>query len=78
MLDSCKPNYVLDDVDGSGEWSSVAVSQVSLTPADSCYYELRAEQEIARALGSDDPRVSRAHYLLAGMYLDRLHGPQGG
>jgi hypothetical protein len=42
---------------------------------DGDYYESRAEEELALAQRSDHPAVVRAHYLLAGLYLDRLHNP---
>jgi hypothetical protein len=42
--------------------------------ADRLYLEERAEREIFLAQASDHPAVVRAHYLLAGYYLDRLYG----
>jgi hypothetical protein len=78
MLDSCSSDHVRDDVDGWDEWNLRSVGRLTLTQTDIRYYERRAEEEIARALGSDDPRVSRAHYLLAGMYLDRVHSSREG
>jgi hypothetical protein len=44
---------------------------------DGQYYEARAEQELALAQGSNHPAVVRAHFLLAGLYLDRLYNPDG-
>jgi hypothetical protein len=44
---------------------------------DGEYYESRAEQELALAQRSDHPAVVRAHFLLAGLYLDRLYNPDG-
>jgi hypothetical protein len=44
---------------------------------DGEYYEARAEQELELAQGSDHPAVVRAHFLLAGLYLDRLYNPDG-
>ena len=38
------------------------------------YYRRRAEEEISRAQQSDDERSVRAHFLLAGYYLDRVYG----
>lgn len=40
------------------------------------YYERRAEQEIEAARRSTDPAAVRAHYLLAGYYLDLVHNPE--
>lgn len=39
------------------------------------YLERRAEAELALAQASDHPAVVRAHYMLAGHYLDRLYNP---
>ena len=44
---------------------------------DGEYYEIRAEEELALAQRSDHPAVVRAHFLLAGLYLDRLYNPDG-
>ena len=44
---------------------------------DGEYLEKRAEQELALAQRSEHPAVVRAHFLLAGMYLDRLYNPDG-
>lgn len=40
------------------------------------YYERRAEQEIEAAQHSSHPEACRAHYLLAGYYLDMIHNPE--
>ena len=40
---------------------------------DSAYLEARAEAELLLAQASDHPAVVRAHYMLAGFYLDRLY-----
>ena len=45
-----------------------------MTREDRRYYEVRAEAELTAALISDHPEDSRAHYLLAGFYLDLVHG----
>jgi hypothetical protein len=46
---------------------------------DRAYFEQRAEAEIELAQKADHPDVVRAHYELAGYYLDRVHGtPPGG
>jgi hypothetical protein len=37
------------------------------------YFLVRAEQEIERAQSADHPGVVRAHYLMAGMYLDLVY-----
>jgi hypothetical protein len=42
---------------------------------DGEYHESRAEEELALAQRSEHPAVVRAHYLLAGLYLDRLYNP---
>ncbi len=41
--------------------------------ADLDYYQQRAEQEIALAQSSQHPEAVRAHYLLAGFYLDLVY-----
>lgn len=43
---------------------------------DSTYYYARAEAEIERAQSADHPAAVKAHYLLAGYYLDRVYGPE--
>lgn len=43
--------------------------------ADTYYYD-RAEIELERAMASDHPGVVKAHYFLAGLYLDRFYGGQ--
>lgn len=40
------------------------------------YYQTRAEQEIQRAQKADHPEAVKAHYLLAGFYLDLVHGAE--
>ena len=40
------------------------------------YYERRAEAEIELAQRSLDARAVQAHYELANIYLDRIHGEQ--
>lgn len=42
-------------------------------PRDRFYFQERAEQEIRRAELADHPDAARAHYLLAGFYLDLVH-----
>jgi hypothetical protein len=38
------------------------------------YLEYRAEAELSLAQAAAHPAAVRAHYLLAGFYLDRLYG----
>ena len=38
------------------------------------YYEGRAETELEMALKATDPAAAKAHYHLAAMYLDLVHG----
>lgn len=45
------------------------------TSFETAYLEDRAEAELALAQAADHPAAVRAHFLLAGLYLDRLHGP---
>lgn len=40
---------------------------------DAEYFQKRAEDELARAQASDHPGVVRAHYIMAGFYLDLAH-----
>lgn len=42
---------------------------------DSYFYD-RAEAELEAAQNADHPAAVRAHYLLAGHYLDRFYGPE--
>ena len=44
---------------------------------DRSYFYSRAEEEIERARSSSNERVVKFHYLLAGLYLDRVYGAQG-
>jgi hypothetical protein len=41
--------------------------------SEKAYLEQRAEAELSLAQSADHPAVVRAHYLLAGFYLDRIH-----
>jgi hypothetical protein len=43
---------------------------------DKDYLEQRAEAELVLAQAADHPAVVRAHYLMAGFYLDRLYCPE--
>lgn len=38
------------------------------------YFHDRAEAQLKLAESAEHPRVARAHYLLAGYYLDRCYG----
>lgn len=38
------------------------------------YFYRRAEAELARAEAAEHPAVVKAHYQLAGLYLDRFYG----
>jgi len=42
------------------------------------YFQVRAEQEIRAAQSAGHPDAARAHYVLAGYYLDLAHNPEGG
>lgn len=41
---------------------------------DRSYFYRRAEEELSRAQTSQDESVVRFHYILAGLYLDRVFG----
>jgi hypothetical protein len=45
-----------------------------MSPTDRSYYEARAEAELQLAQRADHPAAVRAHYNLAGLYLDLIHG----
>jgi hypothetical protein len=45
----------------------------TMTRNDRSYYERRAEDELKAAEASDHPRAVKAHYMLAGYYLDLVH-----
>ena len=49
---------------------------MSAASDDSHYLEKRAEQEIELAQSATHPAAVRAHYLLAGHYLDKLYGEE--
>lgn len=42
------------------------------------YLEKRAEAELDLAQSATHPAAVKAHYMLAGYYLDRLYGPSDG
>lgn len=44
---------------------------------DRNYFEKRAETHLDLAANAVDPSVVRAHYVLANLYLDRVHGMVG-
>lgn len=41
---------------------------------DPAYYKARAEAEIRLAEKASDLSAAKAHYVLAGLYLDRVYG----
>jgi hypothetical protein len=43
---------------------------------EGAYLEARAEAELSLAQAADHPAVVRAHYMMAGFYLDRLYNPE--
>jgi hypothetical protein len=45
-----------------------------MTNQDRSYYLRRAEAELALAADASHPAAMRAHYHLAGFYLDRAYG----
>lgn len=42
---------------------------------NNAYFYDRAEAELKLAQNAEHPAVVKAHYLLAGYYLDRVYGP---
>jgi hypothetical protein len=48
-----------------------------MADSDRAYLEERAEAELSMAQAAAHPAAVRAHYLLAGFYLDRLYCRQG-
>jgi hypothetical protein len=42
--------------------------------SDLAYFESRAEAEIEAATRAEHHEAVRAHYLMAGYYLDKVHG----
>jgi hypothetical protein len=52
-------------------------AQQIVADLDKDYLEQRAETELAMAQASSHPAVVRAHYMLAGYYLDRLYCSDG-
>ncbi|WP_129790513.1 hypothetical protein [Sphingosinicella sp. CPCC 101087] len=40
------------------------------------YFRIRAEQEIRAAQAASHPEAARAHYMMAGYYLDLAHNPE--
>jgi hypothetical protein len=40
---------------------------------EKAYFEQRAEAELSLAQSANHPAVVRAHYLMAGFYLDRIY-----
>ena len=46
----------------------------SMSDDEKAYFQERAEAEIALAQRAHHPGAIRSHYLLAGLYLDLVHG----
>lgn len=46
-----------------------------MTKFSASYFEERAEEELELAQRASHPKAVKAHYELAGFYLDRVHGP---
>lgn len=44
---------------------------------DNDYLEARAEKELGMAQQAEQPAAVRAHYKLAELYLERVHGTAG-
>lgn len=42
--------------------------------SDRAYFYRRAEQELSQAQRAESPEAVKAHYHLAGYYLDRVYG----
>lgn len=47
-----------------------------MSTEDQYYYQSRAEAELRLAEQAAHPEAARAHALLAGYYLDRIHNPE--
>lgn len=54
---------------------SQAAGMMESVGNESAYLYLRAEQELELAQRSEHPAAVKAHYMLAGYYLDRVYGP---
>jgi hypothetical protein len=50
-----------------------SLTESAMTLDDHAYYHGRAEAELTAAATSGHPAAVRAHYLLAGFYLDLVH-----
>jgi hypothetical protein len=56
---------------GTVMWS---VSEgIEMAREDGNYFEDRAEEELRRARNAPHPGAARAHYIMAGHYLDIVH-----
>ena len=44
---------------------------------DIAYFTERADRELEQAQRATDPAAVRAHYILANLYLDKIHGQDG-
>lgn len=56
------------------------IDELQPAPPDRHYYRGRAEDELAAADTAAHPGAAKAHYLLAGLYLDRAYNadPENG
>ncbi len=54
--------------------NSLGSTGTQMTDQDRSYYLRRAEAELALAACAAHPAAMRAHYHLAGFYLDKAHG----
>jgi hypothetical protein len=48
-----------------------------MSDEDRAYFYRRAEEEIEHARASATERLVHFHYVLAGLYLDRVYGAEG-
>lgn len=58
--------------------SQLSLWELAMNSDDLGYYHQRAEAELERASKSECPRAVKAHYTLAGYYLDRVFGQFAG
>lgn len=57
--------------------ASAAARRRSLPADDADYFQMRAEQELDCARAATSAEAARAHYLLAGYYLDHVYNRVG-
>lgn len=65
----------MNDGTVAGDIDSGMSEDVEENP-DRAYFYRRAEQELSRAQRAENPAAVKAHYHLAGYYLDRVYGAQ--